>query len=218
MSSSRRPRSAEIVSLARRQLGLALLAGAASAVLPARSAWSQAAAAKNAPAAASLYTLEMIVFRNSGNAAGEDTTAAGSELLQDSDTGGNDGARSARFGELLPATRRRMSDVANRLNAAGGHKVIAHAVWTQTASAWNSGSSIPVEQLGLSGTGLSGAVRLERGTYLHLGFNLVFAPSANTRYTVAQIRRIKLNERHYFDHPALGVIAQVAPRGSEVPG
>ena len=105
-----------------------------------------------------------------------------------------------------------------QLNAAGGHKVIAHAVWTQTASAWNTGSSIPVEQLGLSGSGLTGVVRLERGTYLHLGFNLVFAPSANTRYTLAQIRRIKLNERQYFDHPALGIIAQVAPRGSEEPG
>jgi len=218
MSTSGRSRSTEVVSLARRQLGLALLAGAASAVLPARSAWSQAGAAKTAPSAASLYTLEMIVFRNSGSAGGEDLTADGGELLQDSDTGGNDGARSARFGELLPASRRRLNDVAARLNAAGGHKVIAHVVWTQTASAWNSGSSIPIEQLGLSGTGLSGAVRLERGTYLHLGFNLVFASTATTRYTLAQIRRIKLNERHYFDHPALGIIAQVAPRGSEEPG
>jgi len=217
MSSFRRPRSAEIVSLARRQLGLALLTGAAGALLPARSAWSQAGAARTAPAAASLYTLEMIVFRNSGSAAGEDTTAASNELLQDSDTGGNDGARSARFGELLPATRRRMSDVAARLNAAGGHKVIGHVVWTQTASAWNTGSSISVEQLGLNGTGLTGVVRLERGSYLHLGFNLVFAPTATTRYTLAQIRRIKLNERQYFDHPALGIIAQVAPRGSEEP-
>ena len=202
-------------SSTRRQLGLALLAGAATAVLPRGRLWAQASAA---PAASSLYTLEMIVFRNTGSAAGEDTSAAAGELLQDNDSGSNEGVHSARLGEVLPASRRRMGDVASRLNAAGGHKVIAHVAWTQTASAWNTGSSIATEQLGLAASGISGVVRLERGQYLHLGFNLVFAPTASARYTLAQIRRIKLNERQYFDHPAFGIIAQVAPRGSEDAG
>ena len=158
-----------------------------------------------------------MVFRGSGGAAGEDLAVAPRNLSQDNDAATVGTARSARLGELLSASRYKLADVVGRLNAGGGHRVIAHAAWTQTASAWNVGGGLTTEQLGLSAAGLSGVVQLERGQYLHLGFNLSYAPAAGVRYTLAEMRRIRVGERNYYDHPAYGILAVVTPLSSAEP-
>lgn len=159
-----------------------------------------------------LYTIEIVIFRNGGAAAGEDLGASGGRSASgDSDSGGGSG--SMKLGELLPASRHRLGDVARRLASGGGHKVLAHAAWTQTAGSWNSAGGISAEQLGLSTAGFSGTVQLERGLYLHLGFNLRYS-AGGAHYALSELRRVKFNERNYYDHPALGIVAIVTQGGA----
>ena len=176
-----------------------------------------AAAQQATEAAASgsgLYTVEIVVFRGGGGSPGEDLAAASGATAADSDSAAaTTTARSARLGEILPATKHRLGDVVSRLNASGSHKVLAHVAWSQTASAWNSGSGLSADQLGLGSAGFTGLVQLERGTYLHLGFNLTYAAAGGARYALSEMRRVKFAERNYYDHPALGVIALVTPGG-----
>ena len=191
--------------LTRRQATLGLLAAGTALVL------SPAGAQQAAESQAGFYAVEIVVVRGTGGTAGEDLAVAPRNLSQDNDATAAGTARSARLGEVLPASRRKLADVAGRLNASSGHRVIAHAAWTQTAGAWNAGSGLTAEQLGLSAAGLTGVVQLERGQYLHLGFNLSYAPAAGARYTLAEMRRIRVGERNYYDHPAYGIVAVVTP-------
>ena len=197
--------------ITRRQATLGLLATGSALVL------APASAQQAAESQAGFYTVELVVFRGGGAAAGEDLAAAPRNLSQDNDAAAAGTARSARLGELLPASRRKLTDAAGRLTASGGHRVIAQAAWTQTAGAWNAGGGLTTEQLGLSAAGLAGVVQLERGQYLHLGFNLSYAPAAGVRYTLAEMRRIRVGERNYYDHPAYGILAVVTPLSSAEP-
>ncbi len=201
----------------RRQWGLALLGATGSLLLPWRRANAQQAAASAAIAAATgpLYLVEIVLFRGFGAAAGEDTTAAAGVQAQDNDTTAGDSARAARFGELLPAAKHKLGDVVGRLNSGGAKRVLAHAAWTQTAGGWNSGSGPDAQTLGLASAGFSGTVRLERGQYLHLGFNLSWAAAGGTHYTLAQMRRVTPGDRQYYDHPAFAAIAQVTLLGND---
>jgi hypothetical protein len=186
----------------------AALSFAALAVFATPAAVPQQAAGTGA---ATAYAVEVVVFRNGGAEGAENLGETQRNLSQDSDSGtATDAARNSRLIQILAADRYRMGDVVSRLNASGGHRTVARAAWLQTASAWNSRSGIPVEQLGLSNAGISGVVYLERGQYLHLGFNLTFATGSG-RYSMVEIRRVRLNERQYFDHPGFGVIAVVSP-------
>ena len=112
--------------------------------------------------------------------------------------------------QATPVAQRRLADAAGRLRAAGGFRIIAHTAWTQAPAAWNSRRGVPVSTLGLEGSGLTGTVILERGQYLHLGFDLRYGEGSNG-VLLNEVRRVKINERQYFDHPAVGIIALVTP-------
>ncbi len=186
----------------------AVLPFAAFAVLAMSAAVPQQAAGTGAT---TTYAIEVVVFRNGGAEGAEDLGDSQRSLSQDSDNGAaSDAARNSRLIQILSADRYRMGDVVSKLNASGSHRTIARAAWLQTASAWNSRSGIPVEQLGMGNSGLGGVVYLERGQYLHLGFNLTLAAGGG-RNSMVEIRRVRLNERQYFDHPGFGVIAVVSP-------
>jgi hypothetical protein len=144
----------------------------------------------------SRYTVEIVVFRSAG--AGDEDFAARTGAV-DASTGG--------LGST-PSSQRRLSDTAEHLRAAGGYRVLAHTAWSQAAAPWNSRRGISAAQLGLASAGFTGNVFLERGQFLHLGFDLHLADGTKT-YTLSEVRRIKPNERNYFDHPAIGVIALV---------
>jgi hypothetical protein len=112
--------------------------------------------------------------------------------------------------QTLPSSRLRLGPLANRLNSTAGYRVIAHAAWVQTASAWGSRVGVPVQDIGLSTEGLTGVLHLERGQFLHLGMNLTLTGPGGT-WRMNELRRVRFNERQYFDHPAFGVIAVVSP-------
>ncbi|MEO7806673.1 MAG: hypothetical protein ABIT36_08640 [Steroidobacteraceae bacterium] len=202
------PRIAGLIAAA--VLGITLPGMLAHAQQPA------AAAAARGPA---YYTIELLIFRSTANpASSEDLTAQSSRSHSgDSDSAtGVPGPTNVRIGQKLPATRFRMNDTEARLNSSGAWRTVAHIAWTQTANAWGSRNGLSAAQLGLDTSGIGGAIYLERGELLHLGLNLTVAGNAGT-YTLAEMRRVKFNERNYFDHPVYGVIAMVSPGGTAAP-
>jgi Peptidoglycan-binding protein, CsiV len=147
------------------------------------------------------YTVEIIVFRTDGDASGEDPAAAPA-------------LRSSASSELAttPVTSRRLASAASRLRAGSGYRILAHAAWSQSAAGWNSRRGVSLAQLGVNVPGLSGNVVLERGQFLHLGFDLKLEDAGKTAQ-LAEIRRVKPDETQYFDNPQLGVIALVINGG-----
>jgi hypothetical protein len=111
----------------------------------------------------------------------------------------------ARTGSALQLTglRERLS---NR-----GYVVLAHSGWTQTASQCRTRAGIPLSEVGIRVAGLEGAWVLERGTLLHFGMHLDYTDSRGQSYQLSELRRIRFNERNYYDNPGIGVIAVVSP-------
>jgi hypothetical protein len=146
------------------------------------------------PQASGGYTVEIVVFRNGGEAA----------ALPDS------GARPVITGDDVSATTvsaRKLGGAVSRLNGAG-KRVIAHSAWRQGAASVRSRRGVSAAQLGLNG--ITGKVILERGTFLLLGIDLV-VEDGGKRYRLQELRQqAKVNELQYFDHPAFGVLALVS--------
>jgi len=186
---------------------------------------SQEQAAPNAAA----YNIELIIFRAT-NALGapENWAAEASDrnFSNDSNAGESspgDTTQVGHFLRLLPESQFQLADVEKKLHASAGYAPLAHVAWTQTASAWGTRAGFALARLGIDVPGLTGTVVLERGQFLHLGMTLAYAPAnppaglaapAGTVFTLNAGRRVRFNERTYFDHPAFGVIALVTP----VPG
>ena len=209
-------------------LGSMLLGGA----LPGAAQAPPAPAAGGAPAAAPgevVYNIEIIVFRAAvamGPAENWSAEAGARSIAGDEGTSGS--SQVGHFVGSLPSSAWQLSELENRLRASGTYVPVAHAAWSQTASAWGTRAGFSVQRLGIDVPGLSGTVFLEHGQFLHLGMSLTYAMSAapaglgagpDTPFTLNQGRRVRFYERSYFDHPAFGVIALVTPaKGARAPG
>jgi hypothetical protein len=143
------------------------------------------------------YTIEIVVFRNSGQAGAlSDNTPA---QLTGDDV------------EQTAVATRKLTSAASRLRNASGYRVLAHTAWAQAPTAFNSRRGVSAVRLGL-GAGITGKVILERGQYLHMGIDLTI-DDGGRRYHISEVRRIKPDEAQYFDHPAVGVLALVTAGG-----
>jgi hypothetical protein len=169
-------------AIARRVLtGLALLAWAATAM----------------PQTASLYTVEIIVFRNPGTNGALPPNVIPPMV-------GDDGI------EATPVATAKLNAAARKLASAGEFKVLAHTAWTQGPTAWNSGRGVSARQLGL-GNGVDGKISLERNEVypLNLRLDLIVEEGGN-RFRIQEVRRnVKVDQIQYFDHPSVGVLAIV---------
>jgi hypothetical protein len=223
----------DVASTALRTLTLALLASALLAgAQPTR---SQQAPAPPAPAAAAaapggtVYNIEVIVFRAGAALGGAEnwSAEAGARSVAD-DEGASASSQVGHFVAPLPSSVWQLTELENRLRASSTYVPVAHAAWSQTASAWGTRAGFAVQRLGLEVPGLSGTMFLERGQFLHLGMSLTYAMPApppglgaapGTPFTLNESRRVRFYERSYFDHPAFGVIALVTPvQGARPPG
>ncbi|HEY5102817.1 MAG TPA: CsiV family protein [Steroidobacteraceae bacterium] len=199
---------------------------AALAVFVAATAWLPAASQQPAPATVPAYHIEIIIFRATAAQGGTENWAAEAgtrNFSNDSsadEAGASDTREVGRFLKVLPADQFQLADIEKRLRASAGYAPLAHVAWSQTASAWGTRAGFPLPRLGVDVPGLSGTVVLERGQFLHLGMTLAYAPAnppaglgaaPGTTFTLNEGRRVRFNERAYFDHPAFGVIAVVTP-------
>lgn len=153
------------------------------------------------------YQVEVLVFRNSGPR--EET--GGTPPLRTADPDRATGSPLvARYAGALPSERWQLSGLREKLSQSG-YRVLAHGGWLQTPSSWGSRAGLPLDTLGIGVPGLSGQFLLERGSLLHFGMSLRYTTEGGATQELSEIRRIRFNERHYFDHPGLGVIAVVTP-------
>ncbi len=188
------------------RLLMGLLAGvlAAFAVAPAP------AQQKSGP----LFRVELVVFRATNPPSGEDWTAPPGFRGFNADPatlGG--GSAPPSVIKVYESDRYQLGGMASKLRASGAYRPVAHAAWLQTATPWGRHVGIDLAEVGIKSPELSGTIYLERGTLLHLGLDLRLG--SGPTYHLSELRRIKFNEKHYFDHPAFGAIAIVSPVRSD---
>ena len=182
-----------------------------------------------APPPASVYNIEIIVFRTTSALGGaEDWSAEAGARNVAGEESASGAATVGHFVAPLPSSVWQLGELENRLRASGVYVPVAHTAWSQTASSWGTRAGFTVQKLGIEVPGLSGTVFLERGQWLHLGMSLTYAMAAppqglgaapDTPFTINESRRVRFYERNYFDHPAFGVIALVTPaQGARPPG
>jgi len=207
----------------RRTASLRTLALALAAALAA----SLPAASEESPGA--VYNVEIIVFRAAAaeGAAENWSEEAGAHIVI-GDESASGSMQVGRFVGLLPPGAYQLNELESRLRASGAYVPVAHAAWSQTASAWGTRAGFPLARLGIDVPGLTGNVYLEHGQYLHLGLSLTWAmenppdglgAAPGTQFALNETRRVRFYERNYYDHPAFGVIALVTPaQGPRAPG
>jgi hypothetical protein len=182
--------------------GLVLLAG-----LVLLGALGAAPSLPAAPASTGAYQVEVLVFRATSPPAGEDLgTPAEGRGFTAAAAGDSPAPEVLR---TLDASQMQLGSMASRLRASGEWTVLAHAAWVQTATEWPRHAGLTLEQLGINAAGLRGTVYLEHGQYLHLGFDLQLG--SERPWSLRELRKIRYNEKNYFDHPGFGVIAIVSP-------
>ena len=180
-------------------------------------------------AAGPVYNVEIIVFRAltaQGSAENWSEEAGARSIAGDESASGS--LQVGRFLGLLPAAGYQLNELESRLRASGAWQPVAHAAWSQTASAWGTRAGFALNRLGIEVPGLSGNVYLEHGQFLHLGMSLNWAmenppdglgAGPGTAFTLNESRRVRFYERNYYDHPAFGVFALVTPaQGPRAPG
>jgi hypothetical protein len=177
----------------------------------------------------SIYNVEIIVFRTAtaqGGAENWSEEAGARSVAGDESASGS--LQVGRFVTLLPASAYQLNELESRLRASGAYLPVAHAAWSQTASAWGTRAGFALNRLGIEVPGLTGNVYLEHGQFLHLGMSLSWTmenppdglgAGPGTAFALDETRRVRFYERNYYDHPAFGVIALVTPsQGPRAPG
>ena len=178
---------------------------------------SQPTAQAQTTPATTVYTIEVVVFRNLSGAGGPEDWSA-KPVARGPET--PDSPVTGRFVQPVPSSQFQLNDIAARLQNTSNYPPIAHFAWQQTASSWGSRAGFTVQKLAGNIPGLSGIIYFESGNYLHLGLSLNYQPAnapealgaaPGTVFMINESRRVKRFERNYFDHPAFGVIALVTP-------
>jgi hypothetical protein len=152
------------------------------------------------------YDVEIIVFSNlAGQADGEQWPAADAAMPDAYRRPARDAAAAD-----LSASPRRLQRIADALDRSGAYRVLEHRAWRQTARDRGRAVVLPVTA---AGGQLDGTVTLVRERFLHLDVDLVL----QSVYALDETRRVRSGERHYFDHPMFGVIAEVTPYSAPAP-
>ena len=171
-----------------------------------------------------MYDVEVVVFRNrSPQASGEQWPQRSAET----DRGPGDGFLSKPVDtgiEELTRDQRSLQAIADSLQRSGAYDVLVHTIWRQAGLDRTLAQPYRVPHgLERAGYQLEGTIRLVRERFLHLDIDLVLSkPQAaylpgqagattGPVYELKETRRVRSGERHYFDHPYLGVIANVVP-------
>jgi hypothetical protein len=177
-----------------------------------------ALATASAPAAAAQYDLELIVFTQPQQLAGNESPPALSPqpppLPLDLPI------------TLLPADDYRLHGPAQAIRQDARYRLLLHAAWRQEGLEKNRAFAVPVHRLAGADAApqLQGTVQLILSRYLHLEAHLQFDPEAtidgdafdlgllNRRvYQMDETRRMRSRELHYLDHPKFGLLILIMP-------
>ncbi|MFM7065991.1 MAG: CsiV family protein [Gammaproteobacteria bacterium] len=113
---------------------------------------------------------------------------------------------------VTPPARLQLAGAAAALRKRADYGVLALGGWMMPVGTAASGTVSLGDALGFAGGSapmLTGSVTLSRGTYLSLGLDLLWTPQPGYHLALSERRRVKFNERHYFDHESFGAIVLV---------
>jgi hypothetical protein len=173
------------------------------------------------------YDVELVIFQHLGASDsaenwGLEAGAAGERMSIPDEEPSPFGAQSAAppaaaSFPALPASKHKLTAVEETLRRSRKYRPLAHIGWTQPGFPRTEAKYSPLSAMVGPSTGVVGQVALSRGRYLHLTLDLVFTPpeEGGQGYVLRQTRRMRSNERHYFDHPKFGVIALITPAASD---
>ncbi len=162
--------------------------------------------AADAPAGSARYLVEILVFRQPG-APPQPMPAAPLGIVT---------TIPGRV-ELLPESAWQLGNAEQALARRGDYPVLAHAAWAAIVPP-NGRTTAKLEDVLKPETPLAGSVAVQRGQYLFLGLDIDYTAAPGVVYPLREKRRVKFGDRHYFDHPAFGVVAQVTPSRGEAAG
>jgi hypothetical protein len=192
----------------------------------------KASAAEPARLQETAYHVELVIFRQlTPLGVAEDWSVEGlkgrpAAPVGEDDAGGTtaDSAGNRLAVSSLSPALFKLAAMESSLQRSRGYEVVGHIGWTQLAVPRGSGLAVELSEVGLSGSAVRGTGALERGKYLYLRLNLAYSPAdppaslvgtvqidRTVTFSLNQVRRVRPFERHYFDHPAFGVIAMISP-------
>ena len=172
------------------------------------------AAAAVAAANTNSYQVEVVIFRSVAPPANEDLSKAAEGRGFEGSVAS--GIAPPTLVRKLDASQMQLGNIAARLRSSGAWQVLAHSGWIQTATDWPRHVGLDLADLGLNAPDLRGSIYLERGQqYLHFGVDLHLGGEPG--WSLSELRKVKYNEKNYFDHPGFGVIAIVSPVRRSVP-
>ena len=173
------------------------------------------------------YEVELLIFRTTGGNTSEQLVldGAGPALslgIEDGEPAPSPTEAAAPIAvapatfPVLPTAKFKLTPLEETLRRTRNYQPIAHIGWTQPGYPRNAAQFLPLDSLIDPSSGLKGQVALSRGRYLHLTLDLAYeavagAGELSQRVVMRTTRRMRSNERHYIDHPRLGVIAIVTP-------
>lgn len=111
--------------------------------------------------------------------------------------------------EVLATESWQLGAARDALARRGGMQILAHTAWSAIVPP-NGRTTAGLDEVLGDGVPLAGGIAVQRSQYLFLFVNVDWS-SGEHRYGIRTKRRIKFGERHYFDHPAFGLIVQVRP-------
>jgi len=168
------------------------------------------------------YDVELVIFRNLGatgtaeNWTLEETLAKERGVIPEDDEGTGGAQTPTKTSQEvtvspIPSTQFKLTAIEDALRRSHTYQPLAHIGWTQTGYPLQGAPFVSIAPLLPASVPLTGQVVLSRGHYLHLTLDLVYQANNPQPYVLRQSRRMKSGEKHYFDHPAFGVIALVTP-------
>ncbi|HZF15642.1 MAG TPA: CsiV family protein [Steroidobacteraceae bacterium] len=175
------------------------------------------------------FNVELVIFRYNGTVASPefwDVAPQAAPVNADVPTTPADAAVPAdSFRPLNPAQFQLAgTEAALRRNA--GYEPLAHFGIRVTVPERDAGTAIAIDSLVDASSGISGSITLQRGRFLHLELDLLYTtadplpkllqpnlPAGPMTFRLHQDRRMRPFERHYFDHPAFGVVAIITTVG-----
>ncbi len=162
--------------------------------------------AAEAPPGSARYLVEILVFRQPGPLPKPMPVAALPNV-----------ATIAGRVEVLPDSVWQLGAAEQALARRGGYALLAHAAWAAIVPP-NGRTTARLDDVLKEGAPLAGSVAVQRSQYLFLGVDIDYQAEPGLTFGLREKRRIKFGERHYFDHPAFGVIAQVTSSRGEAAG
>lgn len=110
--------------------------------------------------------------------------------------------------KLVPAGQLQLAGLANTLRRRGEYGLIGIGGWVMPVAA-NATGVLALDDVVPTQGQVNGSVGLQRGMYLTVQLDAVYAPRDGLQLVLAEKRRVKFDERHYLDHESFGAVVLV---------